>query len=315
VDPQVKRLYENLALVAASSLTVLVLGETGVGKELAAEAVHRLSPRSAGPLVKINCASLPESLLESELFGYERGAFTGAARRKQGYFEAAHHGTLFLDEIGEMPLGLQAKLLRVLERRAIIRVGATAEVEVDVRIVAATNRDLEGEVARGAFREDLYYRVSGFTVMVPPLRDRPGEIVPLAQRFLRGFAAELGQAAPELSEAAVRALQAHSWPGNVRELRNTMERALALHTAGVIEVSHLSDRVREGARAPRAAPPSAAVVADLGSQVAALERSAIAAALESCGGNQTQAARVLGITRRALLYKLDKLGLRDGASR
>jgi DNA-binding NtrC family response regulator len=318
IDPQMVRLHALLARIAASPITVLVLGETGVGKELVSEAVHHGSARSAGPLVKINCATLPENLLESELFGHERGAFTGADRRKAGYFEVATGGTLFLDEVGEMPLALQAKLLRVLERRTITRVGGTDEISVDVRVVAATNRDLEQEVARGAFRGDLYFRLSGFTVVVPPLRDRSVEILPLATRFVHTFARELGQAVPAISAAAGAALTTYAWPGNVRELKNAIERALVLQTDGVIEVDHLPDRVRDGA-------------ADLGGEVAApggagrsvraqvedVERAAIAEALAACNGNQTHAARQLGLTRRALIYKLEKYGLkpRPGAAR
>jgi transcriptional regulator with GAF, ATPase, and Fis domain len=295
-------------------MTVLVLGETGAGKELVAEALHRKSQRKDRQLVKLNCASLPETLLESELFGYEKGAFTGADKRKIGYFEAAAGGTLFLDEIGEMPLSLQAKLLRALERRVITRVGGTAEVPVDVRVVAATNRDLDKEVARGRFREDLFFRVSAFTLMVPPLRDRPGEIPLLSEHFVRRFAKELGQAPPTLAPAALDVLVRYTWPGNVRELRNAIERAVVLQSGGVIGPEHLPERAREAAqRAPAARVGTLVPVGDgvdMREQIAEVERAAIVAALEACGGNQTRAAERLGLSRRALIYKLEKYGLK-----
>jgi DNA-binding NtrC family response regulator len=317
IDPQMRRLHVLLARIAASSITVLVLGETGVGKELAAEAVHRGSSRSGGPLVKVNCASLPENLLESELFGHERGAFTGADRRKQGYFEAADGGTMFLDEVGEMPLSLQVKLLRVLESRTIIRVGGTVEIPVNVRLVAATNRDLERAVELGTFREDLFFRVSGFTVVVPPLRNRPSEILPLMSLFLRAFARQLGQAVPVLSQEACRALLSYPWPGNVRELRNAAERAVVLQTEGIVSLEDLPERVQDGrsfASAPTASPEKGDVEdGSIRSQVAELEQSALAAALQACGGNQTQAAKRLGITRRALIYKMQKYSLKAHA--
>jgi two-component system, NtrC family, response regulator AtoC len=307
LDPQMVKLYALLARIAASPITVLVLGETGVGKELIAEAVHRGSGRSAGPLVKINCATLPENLLESELFGHERGAFTGADRRKQGYFEVAAGGTLFLDEVGEMPLALQAKLLRVLERRTITRVGGTEEIAVDVRLVAATNRDLEREAERGAFRLDLYFRLCGFAVVIPPLRDRAVEILPLATRFAYGFARELGQPTPSISKAASQALLAYQWPGNVRELKNVIERAVVLQTDGVLDLDHLPERARDGA-------PVSDEARGVRAQVADVERAALAAALAACNGNQTHAAHKLGLTRRALIYKLEKYGLKPRPS-
>jgi two-component system, NtrC family, response regulator AtoC len=314
-DPAMQRLHAMIQRIADTPITVLVLGETGVGKELVAEALHRGSARAPHPMVKLNCASLPENLLESELFGHERGAFTGADRRKLGYFEAASGGTIFLDEIGEMPPGLQAKLLRVLERRKLMRVGGTTEIDVDVRVVAATNRDLEQEVARGRFREDLYFRVSAFTLVVPPLRDRRGEIVPLAEHFARGFATELGQRPPVLSAETRATLERYAWPGNVRELRNAMERALVLHTGGAIEPEHLPDRVREAA--PAGASPALVAVGDgvdMREQIADVERAAIEAALAASGGNQTRAAARLGVSRRALIYKMEKHGLKPPPS-
>ena len=315
-DAQMRRLHELCARIADTNMTVLVLGETGVGKELVAEALHRRSARATRPLIKLNCASLPETLLESELFGYERGAFTGADKRKIGYFEAATGGTIFLDELGEMPQGLQAKLLRVLERRKITRVGGTAEIDVDVRVVGATNRNLEKEVERGRFREDLFFRVSAFTMVVPPLRDRPSEIPLMAEHFARMFARELKQDAPTISAAVRERLLRYPWPGNVRELRNAIERAVVLRNGPTLEVEHLPERVRDApTRAEAASSAGRTLVAvgdgvDMREHIAEVERASIVAALEACSGNQTRAAEKLGVSRRALIYKLEKYGLK-----
>ncbi len=306
VDVAMKHVYATVERIAEASLTVLIFGETGVGKELVTEALHRASPRRDKALVKLNCASLPESLLESELFGYERGAFTGAERRKVGFFEAADGGTLFLDEIGEMPLALQAKLLRVLERKTITRVGGTQEISVDVRVVCATHRDLDAEVRAGRFREDLYFRIAGFTVFVPPLRDRKADLLPLAEYFVRKAAVESGIAPPRLDEPARATLLRHDWPGNVRELRNAMERAIVLQGSGVIGVEHLPERLRVSAPAP--AP--AAGEGKIRQQLAEIERTAIVEALDATGGNQTHAAQRLGVSRRTLIYKMEKFGLK-----
>jgi DNA-binding NtrC family response regulator len=305
LDPVMQRVYKLVAKIAESTMTVLILGETGSGKELVAEAIHRGSPRRGGPFIRLNCAALPETLLESELFGHERGAFTGAERRKQGFFEAAHGGTLFLDEVGEMPPQLQAKLLRVLEGKVITRVGGTAETTVDVRVVCATHRDLQADVRTGRFRQDLLYRIGGFTVAVPPLRDRKSEIVPLAEHFLRAAAADQRRAPPALSPEARDALLAYRWPGNVRELENAIERALVL-CDDTITLADLPDRLREiGARGGPAGP-----VSDIAGRLEEVERTAIAAALEAHGDNQTRAARALGLSRRALIYKMEKYGLK-----
>jgi two-component system, NtrC family, response regulator AtoC len=309
-SPAMRRIYALVDRIADSSLSVLILGETGVGKEVVAEAVHARSARRAGPLVKINCASLPENLLESELFGYERGAFTGADRRKIGFFEAASGGSIFLDEIGEMAAALQAKMLRVLERKVITRVGGTEEVPVDVRILAATHRDAEAEVRAGRFREDLYFRLAGFTLAVPPLRDRVEEIVPLAQHFARRVAEELGQPVPQLSEDAQLALRSHDWPGNIRELRNALERAVVVQTTGTITAEDLPERVFDAGRRARPQLPDGSIRDHLRDQLADLERAAIVEALESFGGNQTRTAQRLGISRRALIYKMERLGLK-----
>ncbi len=312
VDPKMARIHEQLRKVAEHSITVLIRGETGVGKEVIAGAIHAASGRR-GPLIRINCASLPESLLESELFGHERGAFTGADRRKTGYFEAAHGGTLFLDEVGEMTPALQAKLLRVLEQRRITRVGGVEEVEVNVRVICATHRDLEAECRRNAFRSDLYFRISAFTIVVPPLRDRPVEIEQLARSFLQQSALLNGRAPPALSQGALEALRRYSWPGNVRELRNAVERAMVLHTSGAIGVEDLPDAVRDarggmfGGLGPELVEHG---LGDIRAHLAHLESDAIVAALDAAAGNQTEAAKQLGISRRTLIYRMEKYGLK-----
>jgi transcriptional regulator with PAS, ATPase and Fis domain len=279
------------------------MGETGVGKEVVAEQIHRQGPRAAGPFIRLNCGAVPETLLESELFGHERGAFTGADRRKAGYVEAAAGGTLFLDEVGELGSSMQIRLLRVLEDRRFMRVGGREEISVDVRIIAATNRDLEAEVERGRFRQDLYFRLSAFVVRVPPLRERPVEIELLAALFARQLAKRMNVAAPPLSPEALAALRRYHWPGNVRELRNAIEHAVVLAEGGSVGLEHLPDSVRK--------PGSQAGAATgMRSQIADMERKAITEALDAEDGNQTRAARRLGISRRALLYKLERLGLK-----
>ncbi|MEJ7603466.1 MAG: sigma 54-interacting transcriptional regulator [Kofleriaceae bacterium] len=309
-SPAMRGIYALVDRVADSSLSVLVLGETGVGKEIVAEALYLRSTRRAGPLIKINCASLPENLLESELFGHERGAFTGADRRKIGFFEAATGGTIFLDEIGEMAHNLQAKLLRVLERKVVTRVGGTDEIAVDVHVIAATHRDVEGEVRAGRFREDLYFRLAGFTIAIPPLRDRTDEIVPMAEHFLQRVAEELRQPVPQLSEDARAALRAHDWPGNVRELRNAIERAVVVQSGGTVTADDLPERVGDAGRRARMLPSTAGFGDHLRDQLADLEREAIVEALTQSNHNQTKTAQRLGISRRALIYKMERLGLK-----
>ena len=313
-DPRSQQTLQLARKVALTPITVLLLGETGVGKEVVAELIHRSSPRAGRPFVRLDCASLPPTLLESELFGHEKGAFTGADRRKAGYFEAAEGGTILLDEIGELPAALQSKLLAALERRIITRLGSTEEIPIDVRVIAATNRDLQEEVKQGRFREDLYYRLAVFTIFVPPLRDRAADIVPLATRFARQFAVELGQPVPTLTDEARGALEAYSWPGNVRELRNAIERAVVLTPEGAVGLSALPEAVQ--VRAPMAAPAAGGpspfqLDGHVPAQLQEMERQAIVAALEACGGNQTQAARRLGISRRSLIYKMERFGLKS----
>jgi DNA-binding NtrC family response regulator/pSer/pThr/pTyr-binding forkhead associated (FHA) protein len=309
-DPAMQRVYSLVERISETPMTVLILGETGVGKELVAEAIHRRSSRRARPLIKLNCAALPEALLESELFGYERGAFTGADRRKIGFFEAANGGTLFLDEIGEMPLALQAKLLRVLERKVITRVGGTTEVPTDARVIAATHRDLDAEVRVGRFRQDLLFRIGGFTLVVPPLRDRPTEILPLAELFARRTAAEQGRLAPTFADDARDTMVGYAWPGNVRELRNAIERALVL-CGDRITATDLPDRLHDAAQRTRPIGASS----DVRGHLAEVERAAIVAALEAEDQNQTRAARRLGRSRRALIYKMEKYGLKPPPNR
>ncbi|HYV45133.1 MAG TPA: sigma 54-interacting transcriptional regulator [Myxococcaceae bacterium] len=309
-DLAMVQLYKLIDKVAAGNINVLVLGETGAGKELVAEAVHRRSPRAPRPFVRINCAALSESLLESELFGHERGAFTGATEAKPGLLESAAGGTVLLDEVGELPLSTQAKLLRVLEERAVRRVGSLKLRPIDARFVAATNRSLEAEVEAGRFRKDLYFRLAGVALVVPPLRERRQEIGPMASAFARVAARQLGRpgADARISPAAMRLLEQYAWPGNIRELRNAVERAVLLAGGGPVDVEHLP---LEKMSAVWLAPPSPAPApapAPEGDRAAA-ERQRIADALHKCAGNQTQAARLLGISRRTLLYKLDAHGL------
>jgi DNA-binding NtrC family response regulator len=322
VDAEVRRIYGLLSRIAGAELPVLVLGETGSGKEGAAEWIHRCSPRAHGSYVRVNCASLSESMLEAELFGHERGAFTGAVGERDGWFAAAHGGTLLLDEVAELSLRSQAKLLRVLETGEVTRLGSTRPRRVDVRVVAATHRDLATQVARGEFRQDLYFRLDGLTVEIPPLRRRPDDVLPLAQLFLRRFASRASRSVPALSAAATALLVAHDWPGNVRELRNAMARAAALCAGDTILPEHVA---LSTASAPRAsAPPTPSVtlapvapqasapaveVGDMREQMRAFERARILAALGSARGNQTRAAQLLGVSRRTLTNKLNAHGI------
>jgi transcriptional regulator with GAF, ATPase, and Fis domain len=323
-DGAMPQLYRFVERIAAGTISVLILGETGAGKEVLAETVHRRSPRAAKPFVRLNCAALTESLLESELFGHERGAFTGAVQTKPGLLETAEGGTIFLDEVGEMPLATQVKLLRVLEAREVLRVGGLKPRSIDVRFVSATNRDLEADVARNTFRQDLYFRLNGITLMIPPLRQRVGEIAGLARAFVTQVA-ERGKE-PAISSEAMRLLERYSWPGNIRELRNVIERAVLLCADGAIRPEHLPlEKMRadtttatradptpipvpRAATAPPVAPEPASRT-DMRRELEDLEKKRILEALDECGGNQTRAAQIVGLSRRTLLKRLDEYGI------
>jgi transcriptional regulator with AAA-type ATPase domain len=290
--------------VAPSEINVVVSGETGVGKEVVATAIHARSPRASGPFVGLNCAALSESLFESELFGYERGAFTGATRAKPGLLEAAEGGTLFFDEVAEMSLSAQAKLLRVLEQRQVLRLGSIRPKSIDVRVVSATNKDLEREVSERRFRQDLYFRLNGICIRIPPLRDRLDEIEPLAKQFLDAVCLTSKQpVTPTLAPGALDALRGYDWPGNIRELRNVIERALLLSSGGVIRAEHLGLHGASGGTLNVAPGPAGLD----GRQED--ERRRIVEALERCVWNQTYAAELLGISRRTLVTRLQRYGI------
>jgi DNA-binding NtrC family response regulator len=305
VDERMVELAAFVKLIAAGELAVLVLGETGAGKEVIAEEVHRLSPRAAGPFVRLNCGALSGPLLESELFGYERGAFTSADKAKPGLLETAATGTVFLDEIGELPMNLQVKLLRVIEDKQALRVGGIKPRPLDVRFVAATNRDLEAQCRRGLFRDDLYYRLAGATVTVPPLRERPADVEPLARIFLRNAIAHLGGRALDFTPAALEGLRASAWPGNVRELRNVIERAALICGPGPIDVAHLPPTVRRS-DGERSAPRTRASATERNPELDA-DAAQILDVLAACGGNQSRAAKQLGMSRAALIRRLEKI--------
>jgi DNA-binding NtrC family response regulator len=299
---------ELVAQVGPSKASVLIMGESGTGKELIAEAIHLASPRAKMPFVRLHCAALAESLLESELFGHERGAFTGAVARREGRFKQADGGTLFLDEIGEIPMGTQVKLLRFLQERTFERVGGNETLKVDVRVIAATNRDLQAEIKRDHFREDLFYRLNVVTVELPPLRERKADIVPLATFFLQRYAAENGRKIDGFADEALARITAYAWPGNVRELENVIERAVVLHDSGPIEVRHLPPSL-----VPQAEREGAPVVP--GATIADLERYAILKTLEACGGSTSKAAMILGVSTRKIQYKLHEYsGGQEGAA-
>jgi two-component system, NtrC family, response regulator AtoC len=310
-DAAMARVYALIDRLAPSELPVLVRGETGTGKELAATALHERSPRARGPLVALNCAALAEGLVESELFGHDRGAFSGAVTARAGLLEAAAGGTVFLDEIGELSPAIQAKLLRALDTRRITRVGEVRERPIDIRLIAATHRDLRAEVETGRFRRDLYYRLCGAEVELPPLRERPRDLPRLAHAFLDRACAALGRAPARLGDDAVAALAAHDWPGNVRELRHLMDYVAAAVSDPLIRAEHLRERLGGAAAEPAAgpapaAPPTFARVAD---ELRALEIRRIREALDAAGGIQTQAAKRIGMPLRTLAHKIKKYGI------
>jgi DNA-binding NtrC family response regulator len=316
-DPKLKQVSLALHRAAGTDTTVLLEGESGTGKELFARALHALSPRVDGPFIAINCAAIPETLLETELFGHEKGAFTGAANRKPGKFELAHRGTLFLDEIGDLPLSLQAKILRALEEKRFERVGGTLPIQVDVRVVAATNRHLKAAVAARQFREDLYFRLSVFPITIPPLRERPEDIPTLARYFIDRFCRDLNKKSLVLSPAAEQELRAYAWPGNVRELQNCIERAAILTEGETIHPRHLnlSFRVPAAAAAEENADPWSTVdwsgtLADVSRRVLIeVERRKIELALKEAAGNRGRAAELLQISYKTLTTKLREYGL------
>ena len=300
-DPKMNEILGLIAQVGPSKASVLIQGESGTGKELIAEAIHAASPRAAKPLVRLNCAALAESLLESELFGHERGAFTGAVARREGRFKQADGGTLFLDEIGEIPSGTQVKLLRALQEKAFERVGGNETLRVDVRVIAATNRDLKKAIESGTFREDLFYRLNVVPIELPPLRDRKRDIPTLANFFLRRYATENGRTIEGIRDDALDALAHHAWPGNVRELENAIERAVVLCDGAHIERRHLPSSIlpQEAQGGPPPIP---------GTTIHDLERYAILRTLEACGGSTSKAAMILGVSARKIQYKLHDYG-------
>jgi nitrogen regulation protein NR(I) len=318
-SPSMKSIYEIIAKVADSPSTVLITGESGTGKELVALALHKGSSRRDKPLIKVNCAAIPKDLVESELFGYEKGAFTGAVGSKPGRFELADGGTLFLDEIGEVPVEMQVKLLRALQESEFEHVGGIKTLKVDVRLIAATNRDLQSLIADGRFREDLYYRLNVVPISLPPLRERRADIPALAAHFIEKYDKRLGKKVEHLDEAALKLLAEYSWPGNIRELENLMERSVLFADGPVISAASLPDALRERQAGTAAAPvPSAPLPTLDGSSMkdivrhaqAELERELITRALEETGGNVTRAAKKLQISRKSLQVKMKELGLR-----
>jgi DNA-binding NtrC family response regulator len=311
-SPVMRRLFKELNRVSASDVTVLIRGESGTGKELVAHAIHTESPRQNGPFISLNCAAVPESLQESEFFGHEKGAFTGALALRKGHFELAHGGTLFMDEIGELSLSLQAKLLRVLQERTFQRVGGSHEVRSNFRLVAATHRDLSADVKAGRFRQDLYFRIAVFEVDVPPLRARRGDVALLAQHFLKAQGASL-----ELSPEAEQVLAAHDWPGNVRELQNAIQRAAVVVDGNVVGLKDLPSRLLHFSVAPcvaashaSAPPPNAVRVSTRPARLSEMEKRALMDTLKATDGNVTEAVRRLGIGRTTMYRMMKRYGIR-----
>lgn len=306
-----REIFHTVERVASTRATVLLAGESGVGKDMIARAIHQHSPRKTHPFVKINCTALPENLMESELFGYEKGAFTGANTSKPGKFEQADQGTAFLDEIGDVPSNIQVKLLRILQDRQFERLGSNVTRHVDVRVIAATNVDLRAALEEGRFREDLYYRLNVVPINIPPLRDRKEDIPFLAIHFVGKLSKELGTAAREISPAAMDRLLEHSWPGNVRELENTIERSLVLATGEVLQPADI--RI-EAPRNARVASSQQTPLLPEGETLEHWEQMMIREALRRANGNKSRAARLLGLTRNALRYRLSQMGLESAAA-
>jgi two-component system, NtrC family, response regulator AtoC len=341
-SPEMHAIFAVIDKVADTPSTVLITGESGTGKELVAKALHESSSRRGGPFIKINCAAIPKTLMESELFGYEKGAFTGATSSKPGRFELADGGTLFLDEIGEIPVEMQVKLLRAIQESEFERVGGIKTIKVDVRLITATNRDLEQEIQRGTFRDDLYYRLNVVPLHIPPLRRRAGDIPLLVRHIMRKFNERLRKTVGGIADDALAALSAHSWPGNIRELENVLERTILFCKGERIDLADLPEELAGGARAaeprpgevrlpselpdegdldagelggePAAGAPSGSLKDIVRAETSRVERELIAKALAETGGNVTQAARLLQISRKSLQMKMKELGLRDQES-
>jgi two-component system nitrogen regulation response regulator GlnG len=310
----VRGIVERIQTVAATSFSVLILGATGTGKELVAQAIHRQSERSGKPFIALDCGAIPQALLESELFGHERGAFTGAERRKEGRFGLAEGGTLFLDEVGNLPAGLQAKLLRVLEARQLQPLGATKSTAMDVRFLAATNDDLQARVTQGKFRADLYFRLAQYTISLPPLSERSTDIAHLAQRFLAEVSVELRRPVHRIAPDALTALEGHAWPGNVRELRNVVRQAVLEAKDVVLHRSHVekflgAETTSRAGTVPSVAGRSLREIADAAAREA--ERQAICETLRSTHGNKSQAAKALRTDYKTLHLKMKNLGIRS----
>ena len=310
-SPAMQQVFALIRQVAPSKAAVLITGESGTGKELAARAIHQLSPRKGGPFVAINCAALPDSLMESELFGHEKGAFTGAVDRRAGCFELAQNGTVLLDEIGDMQLATQAKLLRVLEDQRVRRLGGKSEIQLDVRVIASTNAPLEAAIKEGKFREDLYYRLNVFPIPLPPLRDRKDDIPLLVQALLAAMNQKHGTRVTDVAPEVLSRLRHHEWPGNIRELRNLIERASIIAGEGTIQLSHLPGGISPTAAVPHQTSSTPAVVIDadtlslpIGTTVEQAEKALIELTLEHTGNNRTKAAEMLGISQKTLFNKL-----------
>ena len=313
-SPKMLELFEHIRSVAVTNSTVLITGESGTGQELAARAIHVGSPRASEQFVSINCGAVPETLLESELFGHLKGSFTGATTNHKGLFEVAHKGTIFLDEIGEMSPTMQVKLLRVLQEKCVRRIGSTEEVDVDVRILAATNKDLEEGVRDKTFREDLYYRLNVIPIHLPPLRERRDDVPMLAEHFLTKATGSMGKRIHKISDEAIERLSAYDWPGNVRELENVIERAVALEMTNVILLERLPDKLRDAAPSVPASATTAQRFPDEGvdfaEQVSDLEKQLLSSAMKHAGGVQTKAAKLLHMNLRSFRYLLQKYNLR-----
>jgi two-component system response regulator PilR (NtrC family) len=311
ISPQMQEIFQFIEKVAPSKASVLIIGESGTGKELIAKAIHKNSPRCDKPFIAINCTAIPENLLESEMFGHQRGSFTGALANKPGLVELAHTGTLFLDEVGEIPISIQAKLLRFLQEHEFRRVGGTDEKKIDVRIIAATNKKLEFEMEKGNFREDLYYRLNVIRIRVPPLREREKDVPLLVNHFLRKFCTEQGKDITKVSSLALRVLCNYQYPGNVRELENIIERCVTLEQSDQLTAQHLPPKLTqsEGVACEIAELDIPSDGIELDRTLENLERKLINRALEITGGNRSRAARLLGISFRSLRYRLVKLGM------